>query len=170
LDTIHYGGFSLLSKAQSMNLTKCPGKETGLIVGGTKAKPKEFVHMAAIGWNGLEEGTYAFACAGSLISNRYVLTAAHCRTNKAKQLPVIVRLGALNYNLRYEHAPYEDYSVESFINHEQYDKKARRNDIAVIKLDKDVTFNAYIRPACLQQNEEFSGPVTAVSKRHHVMP
>lgn len=49
----------------------------GLIVGGTKAKPGEFPHMAALGSRN-PDGTVQFNCGGSLISERFVLTAAHC--------------------------------------------------------------------------------------------
>lgn len=45
----------------------------GNIVGGENAKKGEFKHMAAIGF---VQGV--FFCAGSLISEKYVLTAAHC--------------------------------------------------------------------------------------------
>jgi secreted trypsin-like serine protease len=49
---------------------------TGLIVGGIETKAGEFPHMAAIGWK--VGGGYAFKCGGSLISERFVLSVAHC--------------------------------------------------------------------------------------------
>lgn len=48
----------------------------GLIVGGEKTKPGEFPHMAALGWR-LSQGVI-FKCGGSLISENFVLTVAHC--------------------------------------------------------------------------------------------
>lgn len=49
-----------------------------------------------------------------------------------------------------------DYPIESFISHESYRAKTKENDIAIVKLTKDVSFEnpQQIRPACLWQDEE----------------
>lgn len=57
----------------------CKHQFTSLIVGGQKTEPGEFPHMAAIGWR-LSNGSATFHCGGSLISERFVLSVAHCTT------------------------------------------------------------------------------------------
>jgi Trypsin len=54
-----------------------------------------------------------------------------------------------------------EYKVKRFIKHENYDRHSKKNDIALIELEKDVTFGKFIRPACLQQND-YQGNVVAV--------
>jgi hypothetical protein len=66
---------------QRVQSQKCDSS-SGLIVGGIKAKPGEFPHMAAIGYDGIDNsdpGKIKFVRGGSLISEKHVLTAAHCK-------------------------------------------------------------------------------------------
>lgn len=45
-------------------------------VGGVDASAKEFPYMAALGYG--EDSNLQWNCGGSLISENYVVTAAHC--------------------------------------------------------------------------------------------
>lgn len=49
------------------------------VVGGQRANPAEYPHMALLGYNsGLSDGQLEWLCGGAIISLRYILTAAHC--------------------------------------------------------------------------------------------
>ena len=68
---------TLAVNRQPVNISLCAIKSQKLIVGGTKAEPKEFPHMAAVGFNGKSLGTL-WLCGGTLVSEKFVMTAAHC--------------------------------------------------------------------------------------------
>lgn len=59
----------------------------------------------------------------------------------------------------------QDFGIESFISHERYDAETKQNDIAVIKLAKDVSFSdpQKIRPACLWQTNNIGQASTVAS-------
>lgn len=104
--------------------------------------------MAAIGWKKSNE--IEFKCGGSLISEKFVLTAAHCIT--ASNPPTVVRLGDRNIYSRsdglYEHT----IQIKQSIVHEKYERG--NHDIAVVELAKKASFSEFIRPACLWQTDE----------------
>jgi len=60
-----------------INVSLCSTDSRRLIIGGKRANPREFPHMAILGYND-EEGRVIWQCGGTLISSRIVLTAAHC--------------------------------------------------------------------------------------------
>lgn len=127
------------------------------IVGGKEANPNQWAWMAAL----IRSETGDHYCGGALISNRYVVTAAHCTTG-LKAINITIRLGA--YDIREPSEHVKDIEVSRIRQHPQFQKDTFMNDIAVLRLKRPVMFNEYIRPVCLPQrsDETFFGK-TAVA-------
>lgn len=98
-----------------------------------------------------------FHCSGSLVSEYFVITAAHCLQNKKqsneeskKPQDLIVYLG--KYNLTDDT---EDHVVtaipEEFYIHSDWKPSDSQfdADIALIKLSAEVSFSSYVQPVCL---------------------
>ncbi|XP_046966795.1 serine protease Hayan-like [Vanessa cardui] len=134
------------------------------LLGGHAAEKGEYPHMSAIGWKGTH-GSWIFKCGGSLISEGFVLTAAHCsRVRESdntviERKPEIVRLGGhslLDFHPRRAY----DVRIKEFITHHRYKPPRQYYDIALIELEEKVQFSWLIHPSCLWT--KFENPQTGV--------
>ncbi|XP_055366192.1 elastase 2 like isoform X2 [Betta splendens] len=111
------------------------------VVGGEDVKPHSWPWQISLQYN--SAGTWRHTCGGTLISDQWVLTAAHCISSREYR----VALG--KHNL----AETEDKAVfmatADIIVHEDWNSFFIRNDIALIKLVSPVTVTDIIKPACL---------------------
>uniref|UniRef100_A0A182LYL5 Peptidase S1 domain-containing protein n=1 Tax=Anopheles culicifacies TaxID=139723 RepID=A0A182LYL5_9DIPT len=121
---------------------QCP-TDQNLIVGGTAARYGEFPHMARLAMPN-ENGQMTFRCGGTLISEQWVMTAAHCLESQT----IVVRLGELKED-DYEYGDPVDERVVQIVKHPNYKPRTVYNDIALLKLANPVSFSTRIRPACL---------------------
>lgn len=108
--------------------------ENAKITGGSDADISDFPWQVY-----LEAGDYT--CGGSIISNNWIITAAHCTKNdydetiSASEMALIV--GANNPRSTLDG---KIYRVSEVIVHENYDSNTLNNDIALLKLKEPINY------------------------------
>ncbi|KAH8253959.1 hypothetical protein KR032_007865 [Drosophila birchii] len=98
-----------------------------------------------------------FACGGSLIAYRFVLTAAHCTQVNDN---LYVRLGELDSATNRD-GPTEDFRVIKIFLHENYVTHMSQ-DIALLKLDRAVVYRANVRPICILLDTKLRPKVNSI--------
>ncbi|KAL7024690.1 hypothetical protein ACKWTF_013171 [Chironomus riparius] len=106
-------------------------------------------------------------CRGTLINERYVLTGGHCVRKLPKTFVLThVKLGGINSA--------NDIAVAEIIPNENYDAASNNNlnDIALLKLEKDVQFNDKVQPICLpvdaaDRKVDLTSKVLKISEYEH---
>ncbi|XP_076343497.1 clotting factor G beta subunit-like [Tachypleus tridentatus] len=113
------------------------------VVGGIPALVGAWPWMAAIFYNGGKR----FLCAGFLIDERHVLSAAHCFINKVSTREYVVKLGHSMVNKGSAHG------VKAIRVHELYKPRQHYHDITLVQLKKRVEFTNTVLPVCLDNLE-----------------
>ncbi|XP_023289826.1 uncharacterized protein LOC105698698 [Orussus abietinus] len=143
---------------------KCKDLECGIrtqlptqarIVGGGSSSVGSWPWQVAL----YKEGDYQ--CGGALIDDRWIVSAAHCfyRTQNEHWVARIGTTRRGNFPspheqiLRLDHVSlHPDYVDNGFI-----------NDVALLRLERPVTFSDYVRPVCLPEVEPKTGAVCTVT-------
>ncbi|XP_073836141.1 brachyurin [Musca autumnalis] len=95
-------------------------------------------------------------CGGTLLDNRWILTAGHC-TIGVTHFDVYMGTKSVDES---EEAGKVVMRSNKFIVHEHFNPRTAANDIALVKLPEDVVFTSRIKPATLphaMQNDQFVG-------------
>ncbi|XP_061503401.1 prostasin [Anopheles gambiae] len=127
-----------------------------LILGGQKAPAGKWPWHAIIVHRAGD--TVQAVCGGSIIDKYTILTAAHCLYTTHG---VIARNRLQVYVGRTQLSVIDDrsrsYSAERFIVHTGYSQLHVRDDIALIKVTKEIDMSGFIQPVCLWPSEPISG-------------
>lgn len=129
-----------------------PGSYCG-VIGGYTATKFEFPSMVSLSYDNGKK-----LCGGTIISERHILTAAHCLSNPNNGEVKYVFLGGVQLDrMRFM------YLVKNSFQHPDYAPPSRYHDIGILELSGKLEFDLDVQPACLypySDLETYSGVAT----------
>lgn len=130
------------ARAQSIVCGNAPLNTKTRIVGGEAATAGTWPWQVSLQRNG------GHFCGASLISDRWLLTAAHCFQGSGETTSGL--RAVLGEDSLTTSSPNQlSMSVEQIINHPDYEASTFNNDLCLLRLSSGVSFTDFIQPVCL---------------------
>ncbi|XP_041776090.1 serine protease filzig [Anopheles merus] len=154
-DHQHAGGRKILCGQR-------PLMKSGRVVGGKASKFGEWPWQVLVRestWLGLFTKN---KCGGVLITNEYVITAAHCQPGFLASLVAV--FGEFDISSDLETKRSVTKNVKRVIVHRQYDAATFENDLAILELENPIHYDVHIVPICMPGDEaDFTGRMATVT-------
>uniref|UniRef100_A0A2A4IY52 Peptidase S1 domain-containing protein n=1 Tax=Heliothis virescens TaxID=7102 RepID=A0A2A4IY52_HELVI len=134
-----------------MTLSKIRREDPLIYSHGREAEKYEYPHMALLGY-GADVDSALWLCGGTVISERYILTAAHCISQPRVGPVKYITLGILRRSDPVD--KWQRYNVRRVVPHPEYKSPSMYHDIALLETDTEIQFNDDVHPACLHTRGE----------------
>uniref|UniRef100_A0A1I8Q2B4 Peptidase S1 domain-containing protein n=1 Tax=Stomoxys calcitrans TaxID=35570 RepID=A0A1I8Q2B4_STOCA len=154
-----------------------PIKPNNNIYGGTEVELEDFGWLANLEYKKDDSNVIVVGCAGNIINRRYILTAAHCVTGSVLASLgrlISVRVGDHNIDTpndcnenNFCIDPPQYFGIEKIIVHEKYGRymqKRSTNDIALLRVDRNIMYSSSVTPICLATVADTIPPLEAGAK------
>uniref|UniRef100_T1J009 Peptidase S1 domain-containing protein n=1 Tax=Strigamia maritima TaxID=126957 RepID=T1J009_STRMM len=125
------------------------------IIEGVETSPNEFPWQVA-----LVNASRTFFCGGSLLTSKYILTAAHCLRLPIEQLYILLGTHVFDEKVK----PGLMLKATQTFAHPKHTYQHFLFDIAIIKMNQSIEYSSTMRPACFPRpNQNYVGRIATLS-------
>lgn len=127
-------------------------------------RPRTYPWLVSAGFLD-DDGLWIHQCAGSIISNKHILTAAHCTIGTGT---MVLRFGDTNLRDSTDDQAVFTRSIYRTHVHPKYqrDKNEAYYDVAIWEIKPGVQFNSFVRPICIPNEAKLNVDQHTMQQMH----